>query len=362
MTNPYPPAHRTDTVDDYHGTPVADPYRWLEDPFSPETQAWIAAQNALTRRILDAVPQRPAIHARLTQLWDYPKWFAPVKKGAWFFYEHNDGLQNQAVLYRTADLAQTPEVALDPNTLSSDGTAALTSRAITDDGSHLAYGISFGGSDRQEIRIRDLDNGREYPEILQHCRFAGIAWTYDAAGAPTGFYYNRYPAPDPTRPDAPPLNNHVCWHRLHTPQAADLQVYARPDAPQLGFAPGISEDGRFLVLHAWQTTSKNRLYYQRIDSEGRLLAADFVRLIDEPDANFYFLGSIDDTFYVHTDWQAPNGRVVAIDLARPDRAHWQDVLPESAAIIDSCTLAADKLAVVTLQNATHHLHLHPLTP
>ncbi len=352
----YPPSPPGDVVDQYHGTAVADPFRWLEDPKSTETRTWVDAQNKVTRAFLDAVPQRVAIHQRLTELWDYPKRFAPQRKGPWYFYYFNDGLQNQAVLYRTRALQEAGEVALDPNTLTEDGTAAVTSQAITQNGNLLAYGVSFGGSDWQEVRIRDLGRGEDLAEVLHHCRFASIAWQYDDAGVPLGFFYNRDPEPDPEQPGKPPQNNMLCWHALGTPQEQDKLVYARPDAPDLKFPPHISEDGRFLILHVWHAAiARNRLYYREVDSQG-----DFVRLIDEPDAYFNFIGNVDDTFYVQTDWQAPNGRVMAIDLAQPERSQWREVLPEQEEILVSAHMAGGKLVVVTMHNAIHRLNLYAL--
>lgn len=353
----YPTARRADVVDQYHGTAVPDPYRWLEDPFTPETQAWIAAENEITRQFIDGVPQRPAIQQRLTELWNYPKYFVPMRKGEWFFYFKNDGLQNQAVLYRAAALHGEAVIALDPNTLTEDGTAAITSLAMSDDGRQLAYGVSFGGSDRQEIRVRDLETGLDYAEALAHCRFAGIAWQHDAAGRPLGFFYNRDPEPDPDDPTAPPLHNKVYWHKPGTPQAADVLIYERPDAPTLKFSPEISEDGRFLILYVWHAAiARNRLYYRALDS-GR---GEFARLIDEADAYYNFIGSVGDTFYVQTDWQAPNGRLVAIDLHQPQRDNWREILPETDDILVSVNIINSKLVAVYMHNACHQINLYDL--
>ena len=192
--------------------------------------------------------------------------------------------------------------------------------------------------------------------MLHHCRFASIAWHYDTDGAPLGFFYNRDPEPDPAQPDKPPQNNMLCWHTLSTPQAQDNVVYARPDAPDLKFPPHISEDGRFLILHVWHAAiARNRLYYREVASQG-----DFVRLIDEPDAYFNFVGNVGNTFYVQTDWQASNGRVVAIDLNQPARQHWQEILPEQPGVLVSAHMAGGRLAVMTMHNATHRLKLYHL--
>lgn len=355
----YPHTPQVDVIEVYHGTAVADPYRWLENPTSADTQAWVAAQNQLTRAFIDSVPQRPAIHQRLTELWNYPRQFAPQRYGDWLFFYHNDGLQNQAVLYRAHSLDEAPQIALDPNTLAEDGTAAVTSQAVTQDGRFLAYGVSYGGSDQQEIYVRDLESNQELPDRLRHCRFASIAWVYDAAGAPLGFYYNRDPERDPARPDAPPQDNKLYWHTLGTPQEQDQLIYARPDAPELKFPPMMSEDGRYLILYVWHAAiSRNRLYYRVEETPGS--AGAFVRLIDEPDAAYHFIGNVGDTFYIQTDWQAPNGRIMAIDLAQPQREQWREIVPEQPDVLVSASMAGGKLAVVTMHNATHRLSLYEL--
>ncbi|MCA9934466.1 MAG: S9 family peptidase [Ardenticatenaceae bacterium] len=347
----YPASRRVDVVDDYHGTAVPDPFRWLENPDTAETRAWIDAQNRLTHGLIDAVPQRPAIHQRLTELYNYPKFFTPVRKGAWLFFYKNDGLQNQAVLYRTQDLAGEAAVVLDPNTLTEDGTAAITSEAISKDGSHLAYGVSFGGSDVQEIRIRNVETGADYAETLHHCRFAGIAWVYDEAERPCGFYYNRYPDPDSVPERDRNAYNKLYWHRLDTPQAEDVLVYERPDNKELRFSPQITEDGRYLILYVWHAAiDLNRLYYRAVAHEG-----DFVRLVDEADASYQFVGSDGDTFFIQTNKDAANGRIVTVDLANPAQAQWRDVVPESDDIIAFTELVHQELVVVTMHNAAHQV-------
>lgn len=349
----YPISPAVDVVDVYHDTAVADPFRWLEDPTSVQTQDWIAAQNQLTRRYLDNVPTRSAIHRRLTELWNYPKQFAPLRKANWYFFYQQKGLQNQPVLYRVPVAGTAPaEVVLDPNTLASEGTTAVTSLAISDDGSLLAYGLSLGGSDQQEIRVRHVATGQDYPERLAHCRFAQIAWRHDATGQPTGFYYNRYPQPATVPAGEENLHNQLYWHTPGTPQTADELVYARPDAPQLKFAPTISADGRFLILFIWHAAiSRNRLYYRPLESQG-----EFIRLADTADAAYNFIGNVGDTFYVQTDWEAANGRIMTIDLAHPEREHWRELIPASTNVIADTRLIHQELVVIYLQQASHHLY------
>ena len=202
----YPEARTGDVVDDYHGTPIADPYRWLEDPDSPETIAWCEAENKLTFDYLAEITAREPIHARLTALWNYPKFSVPTQKRDTYFFHKNDGLQNQPVLVKQAGLEGTPETLLDPNTLSDDGTVALLNTSFSKDGALMAYSLSDAGSDWQEIRIRNVATGQDYEEVLEWCKFAGIAWKHDGSG----FYYNRYPEMEDK--SATPFNSWVCFH------------------------------------------------------------------------------------------------------------------------------------------------------
>ncbi len=234
----YPFAPRVDIVDTYHGTPVADPYRWLEDPASADTATFVAAQNELSQSHLAALPQRAAFHSRLTELWNFTRYGAPLERSGRYFFSRNDGLQNQAVLYTTLDLTQDAAVLLDPNTLSNDGTVALTNIAPSDDGRYLAYGTSASGSDWQIVRVRDVASGSDLPDLIEWCKFTEIVWLPDSSG----FYYARYPSPaelesGPLAGEPPSTHHRVYYHELGTPQAADALVYERPDARDLRLRP-----------------------------------------------------------------------------------------------------------------------------
>ena len=239
-----------DIIEDYHGTNVADPYRWLEEATSAETQAWVEAQNAVTRDYFAAIPVREKIRERLTKLWNYPRYSVPFKRGDYYFFIKNTGLQNQSVLYKQETLEGEASVLLDPNTFSEDGTVALINIDFSKDGTLLAYSTSQSGSDWQEIKIRGVDTGRDYEEVLQWCKFSGIAWQQDNQG----FYYNRFPEAGAVAEEDRINFNRVYWHTLDTPQSADQLIYERPDAKELNFSPHISDDGRYLVLHVWQGT------------------------------------------------------------------------------------------------------------
>jgi prolyl oligopeptidase len=348
----YPPARRDDVADDFHGTLVADPYRWLEDPAAPETRAWVDAQNARTRALLDASPDLAAIRARLAEIWDYPKQGVPYSRGGRTFFSRNDGLQNQAVLYVQDAPDAAPRVLLDPNTLSSDGTAALTSESVSRDGGLLAYGISQNGSDWQVLRVRNVASGEDCPEQIRWCKFAVAAWHPDGSG----FYYSRFPEPGSVPPGDESKDSRVYWHRVGTPQEQDALVYERPDARELGFRPRVSDDGRHLFLHVWHGTDpNNRLYYRPLDSDG-----DFVRLLDEDDAAYNLVESVGNMCYIHTDLGAPRGRIVAVDLARPERERWQEIVPEGDASIDFVKLVGGRLAVAYQRNVKHEIQIFDL--
>ncbi len=346
----YPTARLDDVVEDYHGTPVPDPYRWLEDPTSPETQAWREAQQHLTHTFLGAIPARPTLKARLMELWNFTRASVPIKAGSRYFFTENDGLQNQDVLYMQQDLAGEPVEILNPNHLSADGTVALVSQSYSRDGTLLAYGLARHGSDWQEIRVRHIDAGRDYAEVLQWCKFTRIAWKHDNSG----FYYSRQSEPSAGPSDDQETVNRLYWHSLGTSQAADQLVYERPDRRELHFGPFLSEDGQYLILHVWHgAIPKNRIYYREVASDG-----PFIRLLDTADARYDFIGNVDTLFYFHTDLDAPHGRIMAIDIAQPTREHWREILPQQDDVIAIARLINDLFAVVFMHDAHHQFRLH----
>ncbi len=247
----YPAARRSDQVDEYFGKKVADPYRWLEDPDSPETKAWIEAENVITFSYLEQVPQRPAIKQRLTQLWDYEKYGVPTQRGGRYLYTRNDGLQNQSVLYVADALHAEPRMLLDPNTLSADGTVALTGYDLSEDGKLLAYGLAEKGSDWQQWKVRDVATGEDLKDHLRWVKFSGISWARDGSG----FFYSRYDEP---KKDAELTGTNyyqkLYFHRLGKPQSDDRLIYERADEKEWGFGGEVTEDGRFLVVSVWRGT------------------------------------------------------------------------------------------------------------
>ena len=343
---------KDDTVDNYHGTMVADPYRWLEDPQSAETQAWVEEENEVTFDYLKAIPFREHIRERLTELWDYPKYSAPYKKGGRYFFSKNDGLQNQSIMYMQETLESEPVLVLDPNTFSEDGTVALTGSSFSEDGLLLAYGTSSSGSDWQENRIRRIDDGTDYPEVIRWCRYASIAWRHDNSG----FFYNRWPERG-TVPEEDQSNySRVYWHTLGTQQQTDVLVYERPDAKELSFSPSVTDDGAYLVLHVWHGTDpENRLYYREVGSDGT-----FVRLLDEADAMYHMIGNSGPIFYFHTDLDAPRGRVIAIDLRSPEREHWQELIPQQDDVVAFVSMINQQFVVTYMHDAHHQMMIFNL--
>ncbi len=321
----YPPARRGDTVDVYHGTKVPDPYRWLEEDVrkSPEVRAWVEAENKLTNAYLEGIPQRAAIRKRLTELWDYAKYSAPSKHGGRYFWSKNDGLQNQAVLYVQESLDSQPRVLLDPNKWSKDGTVALSGVAVSDDGKLLAYGVAEAGSDWNTWRVLDVDSGKPFGDEIKWVKFSGAAWTKDGKG----FFYGRFDEPKGgAQYHSLNLNQHLVYHRIGTPQSDDVLVYRRPEHPDWTFGAGVTDDGRYLVIATQKGTDRNcRVTYKDLTEPYGLP----VELIDNFDSEYSLIDNDGPVFYFKTDNKAPRGRVIAIDVRKPDPANWKEIIPEA---------------------------------
>jgi prolyl oligopeptidase len=344
----YPAARHDNVVDNYHGTSVADPYRWLENPESSETQAFVDAQNELTASFVDT-PAREKLKQRLTGLLNYPRYSSPEKKGGRYFYWKNDGLQDQSVLFVQESLDGEATVVLDPNLLSEDGTVAVRTHVLSEDGSLFAYGLSESGSDWQELHIRNVNTGEDYSEVLKWCRFTGVAWKHDNSG----FYYDRYPDTSTTSPEERALYNKLYWHQLGTPQSEDPLVYEFPDSPDLGFSAKITTDGDYLILWIWHGTDReNRIHYRRVDSNG-----DFVRLLDDADAGYNFIENYGAIFYFQSDLDAPRGRIIAIDIEQPQRTSWREIVPEQQEVLSDVHAVGNTLLLTYLEDAHHVMKL-----
>ena len=350
----YPKAKTVDQVDDYHGVKVADPYRWLEDTDSAETHDWVEAENKLTFSYLDKIPYRGGIRDRLTKLWNYERFTVPGQEGGRYFYEHNNGLQNQNVLLVADSLNAEPRVLLDPNTLSSDGTVALSGTAITDDGKLMAYGTAASGSDWMEWHVRDVDTGKDLPDLIKWVKFSGASWTKDGKG----FFYSRYD--EPKEGSALRDTNYfqkLYYHRLGTPQAEDKLIYERPDNKELGFNGFVTDDGRYLMIHVWQGTSpKNRLYYKDLSQPD----APVVKLLDDFDASYNFIDNDGPVFWIHTDLEAPRGRLIAIDTRHPERSNWKTVVPQGADKLESANVVDNLFLLSYLKDARTEVRVYDL--
>jgi len=346
----YPSAARGSQVDVYHGVSIADPYRWLEDTESPETKAWVEAENRLSDSFLASIPERPAIRNRLTQIWNFARYSPPFKEGDRYFYFGNTGLQNPSVLY-VQDAKNAPSrVLLDPNVLSPDGTVALSGQAASHDGHYLAYSLSTSGSDWQELHVRDVDKARDLPDTLKWVKFSGISWTQDNKG----FFYSRYDEPtsgnEMTNVNR---NQKVYYHRVGRPQSRDELIYDRPDQPDWIFSANVTDDGQYVIIRVSQGTDvRTRLYFIDLDNPGKPeITNPVVRLIDRLDAEYEFVGNNRTNFYVRTDRNAPRGRIVSISIDNPREERWNTVIAESKDALVSATMAGEDLVANYLQDA-----------
>ncbi len=324
----YPKAKKVDQTDDYHGTKVSDPYRWLENPDAPDSREWIEAQNKLTNAFLAQIPERAKIKERLTKLWNYEKYSAPFKENKRYFFYKNDGLQNQSVLYTADSLEGAPRVLLDPNTLSQNGTVALSGTAISNDGNLMAYSLSSAGSDWQEWKVRDTTSGKDLEDGLKWSKFSGAAWTPDNKG----FYYSRYDETnEKTKLEDANYFQKLYYHRLGTKQSEDALIYERKDQKEWGFAGAVSEDGQYLIINVWQGINpKNLLFYQDLKAKN----SKVVELIKDFEASYSFIGNDGAVFYFRTDLKASRGKIIAINTSKPERNNWKEIIAESAETID----------------------------
>ncbi|MBO3459098.1 prolyl oligopeptidase family serine peptidase [Aetokthonos hydrillicola Thurmond2011] len=350
----YPASRKSDQVDNYDGTQVADPYRWLEDPDSEETKAWVEAQNKVTFGYLQGIPAREEIKQRLTKLWDYEKYSIPFKEGERYFYFKNDGLQNQSVLYTLTSLDAEPEILLDPNKLSEDGTVALSGLSISEDGRLLAYGLSASGSDWQEWKVRDIETGQDLEDHLKWIKFSGASWTHDHQG----FFYSRYDEPnEKTKLEDVNYYQKLFYHKLGNPQSEDILIYQRPDHKEWGFNGGVTEDGRYLIISVWQGTNpKNLVFYKDLTNPD----AEVVELISEFEADYSFIDHDDNVFYFRTDLDAPRGRVIAIDTRNPSQENWREIIPQTAETLESVGIINNQFVADYLKDARSQVKIFEL--
>jgi prolyl oligopeptidase len=357
----YPTTRKTDQTDSYHGIAVADPYRWLEDPNSPETADWVEAQNKVTFGYLNGLAGRDRLKARLTELWDYERYGIPFKQGdaakgeARYFYYKNNGLQNQSVLYTLPTLDAEPTVLLDPNSLSADGTVALSGISISENAQYLAYGLSTAGSDWMEWKVRNIATGEDTDDLIEWVKFSGAAWTHDHKG----FFYSRYDKPS----DAGKLEDvnryqKLYYHTLGTAQAEDKLIYERPDKPDWGFSGGVTEDGRYLIISVWLGTApQNLLFYKDLEDS----SSEVVELISEFEAQYSLIDNEGTTFWFQTDLDAPKGKVIAIDIANPARETWTTLIPEAEETLESVGVLNHQFVADYLKDAYTQIKIFDLS-
>jgi len=360
----YPIAKKLDQVDDYHGTKVADPYRWLEDPDAPDTRAWVEAENKVTFDFLNQIPERARIKARLTQLWDFERYDVPFKEGVKgserYFYFKNDGLQNQNVLYTLKTLDGEPQVLLDPNKLSTDGTVALAGYAVSDDAKYLAYGLSASGSDWTEWKVREVETGQDLADHLKWVKFSAASWTNDGKG----FFYSRYDeSNEKTRLEDVNYFQKLYYHRLGTPQAEDALIYERKDQKEWGFDGRVTEDGRYLIISVWEGTHPwNRVFYKDLQTPD----AKVVEFLPNLEAAYNFIGNDGPIFYFRTDRHAARGRVIVIDSSKPpaqltESRDCQELIPQAEETLESVSLVGDYFIASYLKDARAQIKLFDLT-
>jgi prolyl oligopeptidase len=346
MTKPnsYPPARKADQVDDYHGVKVADPYRWLEELDSEETRKWVEAQNKLSFGFLDSIPARATVKDRLTKLWNYEKYGIPSREGNRYFYTRNSGLQNQAVLYTVTSLDAQPQMVLDPNTLSTDGTVALSGTEVSPDGKLLAYSLSASGSDWQEWKVREVATNKDLSDHLKWVKFSDVSWTPDGKG----FFYSRYDEPKGDTLKAVNYFQKVYYHKLGTPQSEDVLVYERPDQKDWLFGGSVTDDGHYLIVTVFQGTDvKTRAYYKDLRNKD----AAAVKLLDDFDAAYYFVGNEGSRFWFQTDLESPRGKIIEIDTKNPARSNWKVVVPEAKETLQSVSFVNNQFILNYLKDA-----------
>jgi prolyl oligopeptidase len=351
----YPDSKPGDTADDYFGTKVPDPYRWLENDRAPEVEAWVEAQNKVSFAYLDKIPYRQKIKDRLTALYNYPKYSAPARRGDYFFYTKNDGLQNQSVWYRQKGLEGVAEVLLDPNKLSADGTTRLGSVALSKDGKYLAYGVSQGGSDWNDVYVLDTATKQLSTDHIEWMKASGLAWQGD------GFYYSRYPAPEKGHELTAKNENHqVFYHKIGTQQSVDTLVYEDPANPQRFHNVGSSDDERYAFLYISERgkgKKGNAIFWRDVSQPGSAFSPIVAGIGDD---SYDVLDNVGDKFLVFTDHKSPNGRVFLFDPKHPEEANWKDVLPEKPEPIDFATLAGGKLFVGYLKDVAARVYVYSL--
>ncbi len=337
----YPETKKTDVKETYHDTVIADPYHWLENDTSEATEDWVQAQNKVTFGYLEEIPFRNAVKNRLTGIWDYPKFSVTFKKGERYFFFKNDGMQNQSVLYMQENLDAEPEVLLDPNKLSDEGTVALASMDVSRDGKYLAYGIASGGSDWNEIYVMEIDGRNKLDDHLQWVKFSGISWKDD------GFYYSRYDEPTGSELSGKNEYHKVYYHKVGTPQSEDRLVYENPKHPLRNYYADITDDERFLIIYETESTTGNAVHIKDLEKKN----AAFETIVKGFENDYTVVNDHDGKLLVRTNYEAPKYQLIMIDPERNNRDNWKTILPEKDEVLQSISLIGGKIVAEYMKDA-----------
>ncbi len=353
MSFEYPTTATVDTIDRYFDANVPDPYRWLEDDNSSQTAEWVTAQNKLTFGYLDQIPFREKIKERLQSLWNYERVSAPFREGEYYYFSKNDGLQAQSILYRKASLDAEPEVFLDPNKFSEDGTVSLAGIYFSEDGSHCAYLTSTSGSDWRTIYVMDTQTKALLADKIDYAKFTGAAWK-----GTEGFFYSTYDRPkEEDALSGMNMHHKVYYHKIGTPQSEDQIVFGDREVKARYVGASVSEDSRYLIVSAAISTSGNALYLKDLSNS----SSDFVEIVADYENDHDFLYNEGSTLFFRTNYQAPKGKVVTVDAQNPARQNWQDLIPEADHVLRGVGFAGQKMFVSYLQDAATRVYQHTLT-
>jgi len=331
LTVNYPKTNTVDTIDTYFGVEVKDPYRWLEDDRSTETETWVKSQNQVTFGFLDQIPYRNQLKERLSEIWNYERVGAPFIEGDYTYFYKNDGLQNQSVIYRfkTGEPKETAEVFLDPNTFKEDGTISLGGLSFSKNGKILAYAISEGGSDWRKIIVMDVETKEITEDTLIDIKFSGMSWYKNE-----GFYYSSYDKPKGSELSAKTDQHKVYYHKLGTKQPQDELVYGGTQTEKHRYIyGGVTDDDRFLVITPRVSTSGNKLYVKDLNN----LNSDFIEILGHTDSDTNVIDNVGSTLYLETNLNAPNQRVVTVDISNPSPENWKDLIPETEHVLNVST-------------------------
>lgn len=347
----YPVTHKVAQSDDYFGTQVADPYRWLENDTSAETGDWVKAENKVTQDYLAKIPFRDQIHKRLETLWDFPKMEVPFSKGEWVFFRKNNGIQNQSVIYVQKGISGEPRILLDPNTLSADGTVAVSDLSVSHDGKYMAYSINKAGSDWTEFNVMDIASGKNLPDKIEWVKFSGASWQGE------GFYYSRYDAPSNGKELSNRNEYHkVYFHKVGTAQSDDKLIFENRNFPLRSYYAGTTDDEHFLILSESEGTSGNSLFCKDLTTEG----TKFVKLADGFENEYRVVDNIGDKLLVLTNEGAPCRKLVLIDPKSPAATNWKVVIPEKTEVLESVVLAGNQMFAQYMKDATDRIYAYDL--